>query len=161
MPRISPDFKPTEQTVKSLIAWGSRPQRIKLYKKWFEAQNWLKGELRLNEEFIVDHYNITSFVCFWMDDEQSGKYEQNKSNWQTAYQTDIKKKWCIQCLEYESTDRHHRSDTGSNGFTEQIAAMGQLMSPEPLAKPQRRYKLPERPSIEEIERQFENKRGLK
>ena len=136
---VSPEFQPTPETIKSLLVWGEGVQRLKLYGKWFEPQHWLQGERRLDEKYITAKYNITKFVCFWSDEEQSGNYDRKKSNWQRAYQTEIKKSWGIACLEYDKANRHRRPDNGSGGFK----SISEAYAPDkPVPEPVRRYRIP-------------------
>ena len=135
------DFAPNLGTINVLKAWFAIERAVKIGRISHPAQMWLMGDRHIDDAFICDRYQIARFTGFWSDDLQSGRYQRKKSNWQTAYQNDIKKAWPMACMDYE---RNHgkRSDSGSNGFK----PFGEAMKPVIKNKPvQLKYKIPERP----------------
>ena len=138
-PTLCPDdFAPTLGTINVLRAWFAVERAVKIGRISHPAQMWLMGDRHIDDVFICDRYQIARFTGFWGDDLQSGKYQRKKSNWQTAYQNDIKKAWPMACMDYE---RNHgkRKDSGSNGFKPMNEAYGQPTSKKP---PERRYRIP-------------------
>ena len=78
-----------------------------------------------NHEFI-DH-QIPGFIIYW---EETG---QKKRSWGMTFINWVMRNW--------ENDRHKRSDSPTGGFKQINEAMGQLMSPKPIPKPERRYRI--------------------
>ena len=132
-----PDFYPEKGCIDCLSAWG--------------MVNPPKGDQLCGEWFITRKDIIADFIYYWTWGKGKGK---TKKDWQRTYINSIKNiAWPNELRAFEN-NRHTRTDRGSTGFKRVNEAYGQLIDTKPIA---RKYKPPERPSIEEIERKYMRK----
>ena len=116
---VEKDFKPDENTVKILIAWGR-----------FEKNPC--GDKLIDEEFITREDIRLEFITYWLNDAIPSKAK--KKNWQKAFQNGIKIIYWPRELRDFEYNRHKRPkhQQGGNAF---VNVLNSLQPPRKRIEP--------------------------
>lgn len=136
---VPTDFFPTPESIQALIVWGAIDKRP-------------VGDKLIDEEFITRKDIVADFICYWSTerDEKDNK----RVNWQSTYRNFIKQRAWPQAIRDFEYSRHKRTDRGS-GFKKVDGYISD--QPTPVKPVVRKWKLPERPSMKEIESKYMRK----